>query len=240
MKSILIAAITVFLTRQVSLAQETLSITRDSTLYNLSVQVSGCGGKGQSDDSNECSGKARVKIYRKGAKAPFQVLSLPNIQIYRDQIAYNPAVDQKSRELYNDEYSFIFGDFNFDGQEDLAICNGRNGGYGMPSYNVYLYNVGLSRFVKNRALSELTDGASGLFSVDLKKKQLTVFAKSGCCYHVTAIYRVQGAKPVLIENTTEDANLTGGVVVTTTRRLVKGRWIRKVKKERIQEEKPEK
>jgi hypothetical protein len=75
-------------------------------------------------------------------------LSLPNIYIYRDQTAY--AIGQKSRELYDNEYSFIFGDFNFDGQEDLAICNGKNGGYEAPSYDVYLYNVGLSKFVRNR------------------------------------------------------------------------------------------
>lgn len=240
MRSILIAAITVFLTHQVSFAQETLGITGASTLYNLSVQVSACGGKEQSDDPNECSGKARIEIYRKGAKAPFQVFSLPNIHIYKDQIAYNPAIDQKSRKLYDDAYSFIFGDFNFDGQEDLAVCNGKNGGYGMLSYNVYLYNVGSSRFVKNRKLSELTDGASGLFFVDPEKKQLTVFSKSGCCYHVTSIYQVQGEKPLLIENITEEAKLTEGVMVTTTSKLVKGRWIKRVKREPIPEEKPEK
>ena len=156
MNTILLSISLLLLAEQVSLAQETFKIENASKNYNLVVKVAACGGKEQFNMPNMCGGAGQVSIYRKNAVSPFQVLNLKNIEVDKEQIAFNPEIDKRARKLYDDEYSFIFGDFNFDGKEDLAVCNGRNGGYGAPSYNVYLYNSNLNRFFENKKLSELT------------------------------------------------------------------------------------
>ncbi|HEX6622916.1 MAG TPA: hypothetical protein VF064_04340 [Pyrinomonadaceae bacterium] len=220
----------------VSFAQgEEFRIERASKKYDLAVRVEECGGPEQRDDPDTCGGPARVSFYRKGAKTPFQTLRLPNVEIYRETLAHNPQTSAKPRRLYAEEYGFVFDDFDFDGAEDLAICNGRNSGYGGPSYSVFLFDAKTRKFVENRRLSALAEGAYlGLFFPDKKKKQLVAHSKSGCCYHETEKYKVVNNRPVLVEKITEQA--TGrddGAfdVVTTTSRRVGHRWITRVKRE---------
>ena len=217
-----------------SFAQETFKIGSSSAVYDIVVTIDRCDEEQKS--LNLCIGPGRVSIYRKGMAFPFQVLSLKNINVNKDQLAYNPEIDRTTRKLYDDEYSFIFGDFNFDGKEDLAICNGRNGGYGAPSYNVYLYNGTSSKFVENVSLSKLTEGYLGLFFVDSRKRQLLAYSKSGCCHHETEVYKVLRNKPVLVEKIIEEASgddARGYVVVLTTRKLVNGTWVKRVSKKKI-------
>lgn len=231
-KTFLLGSLLLLLCGRVSFAQETLEVKNVLRDYDLTVRVKNCG-----DDPNVCSGAARVSVSRKGAGVPLQVLSLPNVEIYRDTVAHNPQMSTKPRELYAEEYSFIADDFNFDGKEDLAVCNGRNGGYGGPSYTVFLFNPRSNRFVENKKLSELAEGVYlGLFFVDAKKKQLVAFSKSGCCYHETEKYKVVANRPVLVEEIIEDAMGGTGFVVITTKRLVKGRWVKRVQREKIKEE----
>src|ERR1044071_3774470 len=196
----LLTALVAFLSAGSVRADETIRVENSSKKYALEVKVAGCGGAERSNDENNCDGPARVSLYRKGAKTPFQVLRLPNLQLYRDTAAYSPETSAKPRGIYAEEYTFVFEDFDFDGEEDLAVCNGRDGGYGGPSYNVYLFDKRAKRFVENQRLSELTDAPYlGLFFRDPKRKRLTVQSKSGCCYHETAVYRMAGGRPVLVE-----------------------------------------
>jgi hypothetical protein len=132
-----IAALLLALTERTSSAQETLKIQNVSRDYDLVVRVAACGH--EQYNPNLCNGATRISLYHKGASSPFQVLHLPNTEIYKDTIAYNPKISTKRRGLYDDEYSFVFEDFNFDGKDDLAICNGRRGGYGGPSYTIFLF-----------------------------------------------------------------------------------------------------
>lgn len=233
-KIVFLNALLLFLTARVSLAQETFNIQNASKKYDLKVQVEECGGQAQNNMPNVCGGAAQVRLYRKGITTPFQKINLKNIEVDKEQTAYNPAIDKRPRKIYDDEYSFIFGDFNFDGDEDLAICNGRNGGYGAPSYNVYLYEKGANVFIENKRLSKLTEGVYlGLFFVAPKKKQLIAYSKSGCCYHETEVYQMVGNKPVLIEKEIEEAGDKYAVI--TTKRLVNGKWVKKVRREKIRE-----
>lgn len=222
-------------TGKITFGQETFRIQKASIEYDLTVQIAKCDAESRKT-TGLCSGPARISLSRKGARAPFQVLSLRNVEVNEAQLAYNPRINKKRRVIYDDEYSFIFGDFNFDGKEDLAICNGRNGGYGAPSYDVYLYNATSNRFVENKWLSRLTQGYLGLFFIDQKRRQLVALSKSGCCYHETEKYKIANNKPVLVERIIEDA--TGdageGFVVVTTKKLVNGKWIKRVKRERLE------
>lgn len=223
-------------------AQQTFEIKSGSAVYDIEVKIDRCDEERKRFDPSDCTGPGQVNIYRKSSAVPFQVLKLKNIEVHKDQLAYNSEIDKSVRKLYDDEYSFVFGDFNFDANEDLAVCNGRNGGYGGPSYSVYLYNVKTKKFVLNVRLSKLTEGAYlGLFFVESKKRQLVAYSKSGCCYHETDVYRVVRNQPVLVEKVIEEASgddATGYVVVITTRKLVNGKWIKRVRKKKFKEETP--
>ena len=240
MRVLLFNLVLLFFAGRVCFAQETLKIEKASREYDVVIQVQACGGKEQRDDSNTCSGPARVSLYKKHAESPFQVLHLPNIELYKDTAAFNPQTSEKPRGIYAEEYSVVFDDFNFDGKQDLAICNGRGGGYGSPSYNVYLFNKRLHKFIANRRLSRLTEDVYlGLFFPDAKKKLLIAFWKSGCCYHETEKYRVVNNRPVLIERIIEDATVGNGKFAkVTTRRLINGKWVTRVTREKINTDEP--
>lgn len=223
------------LTGQVSLAQETLKLDRASREYDVVIRVKACGGEEQRNDANTCNGPALVSLYKKGVRSPVQILSLPNIELYRDTVAYNPTMNKKPRGIYAEEYSVVFDDFDFDGTQDLAICNGRNGGYGSPSYNVYLFDKRSNRFVENRRLTRLTEGVYlGLFFPDAKRHLLIAYSKSGCCYHETEKYQMVSSKPILVEKMIEDATIGNrDIVKVTTKTFVNGKWVTRVRKEHI-------
>jgi hypothetical protein len=229
--------ILLLLTGQVSLAQETLRIDNASREYDVLIRVQACGAEAHEKNPNTCNGPAQVSLYKKGDRLPFQILRLKNIEFYKDTLAYNPALNKNPRLLYEEEYGVVFDDFDFDGKQDLAICNGRNGGYAGPSYNIYLFDKSSNRFVENRRLSKLNEGVYlSLFFPDAKKKLLTTFSKSGCCYHETEKYRVVRKKPVLVEKIIEDAMSGDGNVLITTKKLVNGKWVKRVTKEKIDQQ----
>src|SRR5919205_1174322 len=150
-----------------------------------------------------------------------------NVELYKDTAAFSPETSEKPRGLYEEEYSFVFDDFNFDGREDLAVCNGRDSGYGGPSYTVFLFDARAGRFNESRALSRLAEGEYlGLFFTDAKRRTLTAYSKGGCCYHETKVFRVVGDRPVLVEQVIEDATSWGGApegyVLITTKKKVRG------------------
>ena len=222
-------------------AAETIKVENVSKLYDLEVRVASCGGEGQDNDANRCNGPATVRVFRKGSRAPFQTLRLPNVELYKDTAAYSPETSAKPRGLYAEEYSFVFDDFNFDGREDLAACNGRDAGYGGPSYTVFLFDARADKFAESRALSRLAGGEYlGLFFTDPKRKTLTAYSKSGCCYHETSVFSVVRGVPVLVEKTVEDATTEGGApegfMVVTTRKKVGGRWVVTKKRRKLETE----
>ncbi len=176
----------VFFAAQSLFAQQIFKVQNASKKFDLFVRV--VEDVAQDKLQGYVKGSARINLYRKGKKRPFQILQLPNIIVSNDNTAFNPKINTKPRALYAETYSFVFEDFNFDGYEDLAIWNGTNGGYSGPSYNVYLFKSG--KFVLNPKLSKLTEGVYlGLFFTEQKKKRLVTFSKSGCCYHETESHK---------------------------------------------------
>ncbi|MET0626719.1 MAG: hypothetical protein ABW250_27550 [Pyrinomonadaceae bacterium] len=231
-RTLLLASLALLAAR-VSHAQESFDVRDALRDYELKVRVADCG-----QEEHVCAGPAQVQIFKKGAATPTQTLSLPGVEIYRETVAHNPETNPKPRGLYAEEYSFVGEDFNFDGLEDLAVCNGRNGGYGGPSYDVFLFDRGSRRFVASPRLSELTEGPYlGLFFADPKKRRLTAHSKSGCCYHETAVFRVVNNRPVLVEQVVEDATHSAGAgdgfVLVTTKKRVRGRWVVSRKRQRL-------
>ncbi|HWW74027.1 MAG TPA: hypothetical protein VNZ44_01450, partial [Pyrinomonadaceae bacterium] len=123
----LLAALLLVLGARAASAQGTLKVKNALRGYELTVNVSRC------DDEGQTCGPAVIRVYRKGEASPLQSLRLPSVEIHGDTVEHNDETGDNPRGLYAEEYSFVGGDYNFDGHEDLAVCNGREGGYGGPS-----------------------------------------------------------------------------------------------------------
>jgi hypothetical protein len=115
--------------------------------------------------------------------------------------------------------TLVLADFDRDGREDIALWTGKRGANGAASYEVYLADG--TGYRRNAALSALTDGANGLFTIE--SGQLVRSSKSGCCLHTTQRYAVRDGAPVLIEEVVEDATGNRAAPRITTRRLIEGR-----------------
>jgi hypothetical protein len=194
--------------------QTTFDLKDASKYFDIKVKVAGC-------DGGFCEGKATFSFFKKGGTSPYQVIDLNNtsIQLLDDG---QPSVNVSL--LYDQQSVVNIDDFNFDGMEDVAICNGTNGSYNGPSYNIYLSSRAAGKFVYSRTFTNLASHL-GMFTVDKKAKQLETFDKSGCCWHITERYSVTGGRPVKVFEEVEDATIQDETKVKiTTKMLVKGRW----------------
>ncbi|XID75484.1 XAC2610-related protein [Alkanindiges sp. WGS2144] len=200
----------------------TFQINNGSSLYDTKLMVDHC-------DKEECSGKGEIFLYKKGSKQVFQRLTSDDLFFYLQE---NQQPSVNVIQLYDEQSPLIFEDFNFDGQQDLAIRNGNQGSYGGPSYDVYVFNKTRQKFVPSSELTALTYENLGMFQTDSKRQRLATFAKSGCCFHVTSEYAVIPGKGLkLVYEFVEDA--MGGEQVTVTSRsynLNTKKWHTKVKK----------
>ena len=193
-------------------AQKTFELKDASKYFDIKVEVAAC-------EDGYCTGEAKFSFYKKGGKLPYQVIELPNTQVQLGD-GGTPLVNVTM--LYDNQSVVNIGDFNFDGMEDVAICDGPNGSYGGPSYQVYLSSRTAGKFVHSPAFSELGQKL-GMFQVDKKRKRLTTFDKSGCCWHITEEYSVVGNRPVKVFSREEDA-MNGERMKITTKTRVNGKW----------------
>lgn len=196
----------------VVLAQSSFELKDASKYFDIKVEVAEC-------EDGYCTGAAKFSFYKKGGKVPYQVIELPNTQVQLGE-GGDPLVNVTM--LYDNQSVINVGDFNFDGMEDVAICDGPNGSYGGPSYQVYLSSRAARKFVHSPAFSELGQHL-GMFEVDKKRKRLRTFDKSGCCWHITEEFSVVANRPVKVFSREEDA--TGGErVKVSTKTRVGGKW----------------
>jgi uncharacterized protein len=169
---------------------------------------------------------AVVQIFKKGTTALLQKIPMESIfvTIEKENVLVNSA------KLYDYQGTVNVGDFNFDGQEDFAVQNGNNGSYGGPSYDVFLAAKGQFRY--SSELSKLIESSLGFFGVDSKRKRLTTFSKSGCCYHETVEYQIVKNQPVPVVRFIDDALSSGndGLGYVIEEHFVHGKWKLKHKK----------
>ena len=202
-----------------AMAQKTFELKDASKYFDVKISVAKCA-------DGFCSGKASFSFYKKGGATPYQVINLDDTQIQLDEKGNAQA---NISMLYDNQSAINIDDFNFDGMEDIAICDGANGSYGGPSYQVYLSSKAAGKFVYSKPFSDLGSHL-GMFDVDKKKKVLRIFDKSGCCWHVTEEYSVVNNRPVKTFVEEEDATIADEKKVkVTTKTLVKGKWQTKVK-----------
>jgi hypothetical protein len=199
--------------------QKTFELKDASKYFDIKISVESC-------EDGFCGGMAMFSFYKKGSNSAYQVIKMKDTQIQLDESGNAQA---NISMLYDNQSVVNIDDFNFDGMEDIAICDGANGSYGGPSYQIYLSSKSAGKFVHNEKFSELGTHL-GMFTVDKKKKVLRIFDKSGCCWHVTEEYAVVNNRPVKVFVQEEDATITDEKKVKiTTKNLVKGKWQTKVK-----------
>ena len=212
-------AFVMLLAGQTVLAQQKFTITNASEYFDIKVSVAKCA-------DGSCSGKASFAFSKKDSTTPYQVITLPDTYVELDDDG-KPNVNQTL--LYDKQSVVNIGDYNFDGMEDVALCNGLNGSYGGPSYSIYLSSKAAKKFVYDKRFSDLGVHL-GMFTVDTEKKVLRTFDKSGCCWHITEEFAVVNNAPRKVFEEVEDATIADETKVkVTTKRLVNGKWQTKVK-----------
>src|SRR5687767_3097924 len=110
-------------------AQVKFEVKSASKFYDVEIEVESCEDK-------ICEGPVTFTLFKKNHLSPFQVFKLSDTSFMLGEI------DQPSANitrLYDEQSAVNFSDYNFDGVEDLSLCDGRNGGYGMPSHQIYLF-----------------------------------------------------------------------------------------------------
>lgn len=92
------------------------------------------------------------------------------------------------------------------------------------SYRIYLSSRAAKKFVYDAAFTALGKHL-GMFTVNINKKTLETFYKSGCCWHITERFDVIASKPRKIFEETEDATIADETTVkVTTKTLIGGKW----------------
>ncbi|MFY9618904.1 MAG: hypothetical protein WAQ99_03760 [Pyrinomonadaceae bacterium] len=196
-------------------AQVKFEVKSASKLYDVRIEVESCEDK-------ICEGQVTYTLFKKNHLSPFQAFKLPDTSFMlgeNDQPSANlTRLDQQS--------AVSFPDYNFDGIEDLALCDGRNGGYGAPSYQIYLFLPHAGRFILSEDFTELSqEGRLGMLERDARRKRLRTSSKSGCCLHMTEEFAVVNNRPKKVLEIVEDATIADAKRVRiTTKRLVAGRW----------------
>lgn len=211
MKNLLIICAALFISLNASAQFKFLS-NNTSNEYNAKLYVADCA-------DGHCEGKATIALYDK--------ISGDEIQTFHsDDLGFNLTNKQDARigwlDLGKYQSPLIFGDFNFDGLEDLAIRNGNSGAYASPSYDVYLASKD-RKFVLDKNFTKLASEHLGMFDVDRKKKQISVEEKSGCCYHKTTSYAFNTKKGLTeVASVIEDSSI-GDNVTVITQKLIGGK-----------------
>lgn len=192
--------------------QGRFKLTDASKFVDVQIDVNKC------DQYSTC-GPMYVSFFHKGRSTRFQTIRLRKTQMW-DRIPKANVINR-----YDDQSVINFGDFNFDGVDDVAICDGSDGGYGMPSYRVYLFSKTKHRFVYSRSFTRMNYGGLGMFETNRRKKMHFVFTKSGCCWHQMQGFDVYRGVPRKIYEFTEDAAYgDGSIVEITTEKLIHGKW----------------
>lgn len=218
MKNLLIIGASLFISFNATAQFKFLS-NNTSDEYNAKLFVANC-------NNGHCDGKATIALYDKITGDDIQTFHSGDLDF-----SINEKQDARIGWLDLGKYQspLIFGDFNFDGREDLAIRNGSKGAYGSASYDVYISDKN-RKFTLDKHLTKLASENLGMFDVDRKKKQISIEQKSGCCYHSTTSYEVNGKKGLKeVSSVIEDSSM-GDEVTVITQKLVGGKMQKTVQK----------
>ncbi|NVZ50632.1 hypothetical protein HX792_09820 [Pseudomonas sp. B6002] len=135
------------------------------------------------------------------------------------------------------EYGLLyFGDFNFDGRQDVAINNGRGpDGELQPNYDVYLQDPSAPHWVLNRPLTDLANETSGgMFTVNPKDGIIHSQTDRGCCWTRSSQWQMRDGQLLRLGFYTqeevpptefgENSSMPRGYMLRTTGEWKDGQW----------------
>jgi len=181
---------------------------------DAALQIDHCAATPVSPTVTHCTGDTYIRVTRGGESQSVLVTSL---YLDRNATFYRGPLDASYKQ---NGHSIVMTDIDGDGLEDLVLWTGKDGAYGGPSYDVLLMSKDDGEYYASPALSELTVGANGLFSIE--KGHLTLSSSDGCCMRVFDTYELSGGEPVLVERRTEETKEGAKDVVVKTERRVNG------------------
>lgn len=154
-----------------------------SKKYNAQITVEEC-------HNNACGHKANILLLSKGGEKLQTFASKDFVMYFEKELKpSNTGIVLLTHGMVHDD-PVVFGDFNFDGTEDVAIRNGSVGNYGSASFDVYVFNSTKKQFVPSEELTGIASNYQGMFDVDPKRKRLTTYARSGASLLYTYEYKV--------------------------------------------------
>jgi len=182
------------------------------------------------DDTSDYFFEGWISIYEKNTNK--ELIKVESSVIHFDSL--NEEIQAGMFDTsFSDEYFIYYDDFNFDGVKDFAIADTHEGSYGTHTYRIYLAEG--DKFVFNEKFSELGSEYMGMFYIQTGKKIIQAYNKSGCCYHEFYEFTVKNNTPVMISKVTEDATKDAKYVYIKTERLINGKWVKKERKELIED-----
>ncbi len=182
--------------------------------FALRLSATGCGKF--AGDLVLCNRDNRLEIA--GTTGSFKQALVPDaVVVDASALAYRGLLTAASKP---GAHTFVMSDVNGDKRDDLIIWSGREGAYGGPSFDVYLFDAVTPAFRHSQPFSDLTVGYLGLFGVEDGK--IRTASKSGCCIHVYETYAVEKDTPRLTERVTEDTTSGAESPRVTIERLVDG------------------
>lgn len=192
-------------------AQKHFELTNASKKFDVIANIDTCIEK-------KCSGKATVDLYNKNTTKKYQTFS--SNDFYLD---LNENKKPVSDSLKN---SVVFDDFNFDGNEDIAIRNG-NSNRESPFYEVYLNDTSKQQFILNDELTNLVRSNSGMFKTDSEHQRIIAYRQNGCCWNLTSTYLMVPERGLLKVLEFEEDTRDPEKVITIKREFIDYKWFAK-------------
>lgn len=199
--------------------QYQFEVKDSSKNYSAVIHIDNCF-------ADQCMDKGTVELFdNKNSKV--QTFTSDNLVLH---LGKGQKLERgKVISLAKEQSPLIFGDFNFDGTEDLAIRNGNMGNYSSASYDVYVFNSTRMAFIKSKELTDLGSGYFDFFETDPVRKRIITFGKDGCCRFFTTEFEVipnKGLDRVLEK---EEVQIEEGYMKVTIREKKNNKWTTRTK-----------
>jgi hypothetical protein len=220
-----------------SFREQTFVMKDISKKYDVSVRVA-C-------HDWACSEQGIVRVLRKNTDSLVQQIITPHFDFFLpqplDSLLRRSSAQGASGNvilLKNSESRVYFTDYDFDGNEDIAIPNRNadkifdNG----ATFDIYTFNPAQNLFVLHKGLTEIQHETSNVLYTHPERKEVIFTAREGCCWETIAhfIWLGKGATKRLkrIYEFNADRSDTYPEITESVYKLVKGKWVLKVKKHR--------
>ncbi|OLF41329.1 MULTISPECIES: hypothetical protein [unclassified Psychrobacter] len=126
--------------------------------------------------------------------------AVPSLQEMNTRLSSDTRTRQYSK---YERYTFIFGDFNYDGYTDFAYISGLLGNYGSPSYTFYLYNQNKKTYESDLQFSELTTQGRSVPDFNYVQKEIVSSEKNGSG-NLSSYYHIKSNEPQLFKVISRD------------------------------------